>query len=233
MSHSLILGGTKGLGLELARTSAVSGTQPIICGRTAPASSDSEFIQLDLTNDASIKQFSADYDGIDYLVWCAGIFLREPLVKCRGYEIDQMIDTHIRGPMKFIKKFHANKRSPYHLVVIASTSSWRIRDNETLYCMLKAGKAAFARNFAQELHRDLPGSKTTLINPGGLKTPNFWAESGQDISKFMDPAKVAKIIWEICFQQISPFLEVQIIRNDDGSPRIEYGPRLAEMPKLD
>ena len=99
-----------------------------------------------------------------------------------------------------------------------------------MYCALKAAKAAFTRNFARELVRDLPGSKVTLINPGGLKTPNFWKNSGQDISKFMDPNEVAKIIWNEIERQEEPFKEVNILRKSDGGHNISYGPRIPEQP---
>jgi NAD(P)-dependent dehydrogenase (short-subunit alcohol dehydrogenase family) len=166
--------------------------------------------------------------SIPYFFWVAGIHLKKPLLKATLPEMNRMIDVHFRTPMELIKGFHATRQSPYHLVVIASTSSWRLREHETIYCALKAAKAAFARNFARELAEDLPGSKVTLVNPGGLATPNFWG--GQDVSKFMDPSVVAGIIWDKVQSQKKLYRELQIMRRDDGTPRITYGPRTPETP---
>mgnify|MGYP001611567019 CR=1 FL=1 len=169
-------------------------------------------------------------DDIKYFFCVAGIFLRKPMKDVSKEERKAMIATHLDGPIEVLQQFHRHQKTPYHLVTIASTSSWRMRDNETLYCALKAAKAAFTRNFARELARDFPGSKTTLVNPGGLKTPNFWDASGQDISAFMEPDKVAKIIWDEVAGQTTNYKELQIIRNNDGSPKIEYGPKIPELP---
>ena len=68
------------------------------------------------------------------------------------------------------------------------------------------------------------------MNPGGLKTPNFWNESGQDIGAFMEPDVVAGIIWDRAMAQTAPFDEYQVIRNPDGSPRVEHGARAPESP---
>lgn len=104
-----------------------------------------------------------------------------------------------------------------------------MRENETLYCALKAAKAAFTRNFARELVRDLPGSKVTLVNPGGIKT-DFFEGTNTDTSNFMRPSVVAKIIWDEIGIQEGPFKEIQIMRNDDGSPNVSYGSRASESP---
>jgi len=243
VSESLILGGTKGLGLELARESSRLGILPIICGRSVYEDSVSknfppgaERLSLDLADDYPDRNLNyvrrmAEEGKTSYFFWNAGIFSRKSFTLTDEKKMDIMINIHLRGPLRAILEFHRAQKNPYHLVVIASTSSWRLRENETIYCALKAAKAAFARNFAGELARDLPGSKVTLVNPGGLKTPNFWSESGQDISKFMEPETVAKIIWDEVRKQTEVFKEIQIIRNDDGSPRLEYGPKLPELPK--
>ena len=236
---ALILGGTKGLGLSLAGEAGAvrKNIWPVVLGRSSPYNLPfkTRSIKIDLTNQASITNFFQEniYSSFDYIFWNAGIFLRKPLSSYSGEELDKMISTHLLGPIQFLRLWHLlqlKSKAPYHLITIASTSSWRIRENETLYCALKAAKAAFTRNFARELVRDLPGSKITLVNPGGIKTPNFWQNSGQDISKFMDPDAVAKIIWSEVEGQRDSFKEVQIMRNDDGNPNVSYGPRISELP---
>lgn len=246
--RSLILGGTKGLGRALAIESLARGITPIVTGRSAeeasadPALAGAEFRKLDLSDPADVLdgKLYAGLEDAGYVFWVAGAFLRKPLTDCSLQELTDMTELHFVGPVAVLAAIHRIMKMarpladepghPYHLVTIASTSSWRMRENETLYCALKAAKAHLTRNFCREMARDLPGSKATLVNPGGLKTPNFWGTTGQSIDKFMEPAEVAAIIWERARAQAKTFDEYQIIRNDDGSPRVEEGARMPESP---
>src|SRR5687768_4056861 len=246
--RSLILGGTKGLGRALAIESLAYDITPIVTGRSVdeaakdPDLRGAEFRKLDLTDPADVLdgELYKDLGDVDYVFWVAGAFIRKPLTDSSLQEVTDMTELHFVGPVAAISAIHRVMKmarpladrpgQPYHLVTIASTSSWRMRENETLYCALKAAKAHFTRNFSREMARDLPGSRATLVNPGGLKTPNFWGETGQDIGAFMEPAEVARIIWERAYAQSAPFDEYQIIRNADGTPRVEGGARMPESP---
>ena len=239
---ALILGGTKGLGLSLAWEGYRRGVQTIIAGRSVndqkvkksfpPGAS---WLVLDLASPTSVTNVAyLQSRPIDYIFWVAGVLSRMPFCHIDIGDMDRMIATHLTGPLHALRLLHISlaykQKHPYHLITIASTSSWRVRDDESVYCALKAAKAAFTRNFTRELVRDLPGSKVTLINPGGMKTENFWEESGQDISNFMEPDAVAKIIWEQVEWQNGPFKEIQIMRNDDGTPNLWPGPQTPELP---
>ena len=165
--------------------------------------------------------------------------MRKPLTDFSDEEVDRMIATNLSGPIKLLTRIHRLMKmarplaespgQPYHLVVVASTSSYRVRDNETVYCTVKAAQAHFARNFARELDRDLPGSKVTLVNPGGIKT-NLFRHTGQDTGRFMDPEAVAQIIWETVLVQTAPFCELNIPRHDDGTPNPSTGQEKPESP---
>ena len=246
--RSLILGGTKGLGRALAIEALARNITPIVAGRSAHAASkDAElagsvFMSHDLSDaeDALKPDFAGYLKDVTRVFWVAGSFLRKPLTECTTEELDEMTKLHFTGPaatiaiihriMKMARPLADDPGQPYHLVTIASSSSWRMRDNETSYCALKAAKAHFTRNFAHEMFRDLPGSKVTLVHPGGLKTPNFWGAAGQDIGGFMEPADVARIIWDRTAGQTSRYDEFAILRNADGSPRIEDGVHAPERP---
>ena len=97
---------------------------------------------------------------------------------------------------------------------------------------MQAAESAFTMNFSRELARDLPGSKTILVHPGGMKTDLFKG-TNTDTSNFMEPNVVAEIIWDEVESQRSPFKELQIMRNDDGSPSVSYDPRIPELPFAD
>lgn len=246
--YALIMGGTRGLGAALARESVTHGKTPIILGRTAGMIQTQNRLDIknaiytafDFESDQSQTQLSPKgTDRLTHVFWTAGTFLEKALTDASVDEIDQMINVHLRGPVKYLANLHRLMKvahalalhpgQPYHLVVIGSTSAWRVRENQTLYCALKAAKITFARNFARELVADLPGSKVTIVNPGGMKT-DFLAGSSQDISNFMDPHVIARIIWNEVLMQKSVFCEFALIRAEDGTSRFELGPHMPEGP---
>ncbi|MDP3985520.1 MAG: SDR family NAD(P)-dependent oxidoreductase [bacterium] len=254
MQRSLILGGTRGLGMEIARESVKRSIQTMIVGRKiesnllemlAASEGAAVFTAADITKPGEMLHVFTSIPSTEfrYIFWVAGIFEQKPLGAMTFSEIDAMIGTHLVGPLKFLAQFRRLKDTssplanvpnggPVHLVVIASTSSWRLRTDETVYCALKAAKAAFARNFARELGGAYPGSKVTLINPGGIKTTFFdRLELARDTSGYMEPAAVAHIVWEEVMRQSGLYEEVQVIRGEGGVPIVEYGPRLPEIPE--
>jgi NAD(P)-dependent dehydrogenase (short-subunit alcohol dehydrogenase family) len=247
MRRSLIIGGTKGLGRALAIESFTRGIPPVVVGRSVrlarndPELEGADFCEADLTDPDSFRNVVLHFrSGISHLFWVAGIFLRKPLTECTQEEIVRMTQVHFLGPVQVLSAFHRMQKLqrqladdpglPYHLVTIASTSSWKMRDDETVYCALKAAKAHFTRNFARELLRDLPMSKVTLVNPGGIKTPEFWAGTGQDMSSYMEPKALARVIWDEVLLQAEPFREVNIPRDAEGNPVVESGSRAPESP---
>lgn len=240
MSRSLILGGTKGLGLALARESVARGIQPIVTGRSVNDSSivaslpqNAIRIVMDLTDDKSIEKAASALEeyAIDYFFWNAGIWPGRKLFRELSLaDIDAITATNFAGPLKVLHRFHEarlSQKQPYHLIATSSASAWKIRESETVYCASKDAQAVFVLNFADELAEELPGSHATIFYPGGMKTEIFKG-TNQDTTGYMEPLAVAKAIWDEVLNQKEPCKEVHIIRDkgkNDGSFTIEYGPK--------
>lgn len=114
-------------------------------------------------------------------------------------------------------------------MVIASSSSWKLRTDQTIYTAVKAAQATFVRNLATEFQRDRPDSKILLVNPGGLKTPHFHKDFNYDIGQFLDPDLAAGIIWNKVVRQTSIFKEIQILRQK-GDAAEEQAPIIIDGP---
>jgi NAD(P)-dependent dehydrogenase (short-subunit alcohol dehydrogenase family) len=236
---ALFLGGTSGLGQSLAVAAARGGFRTILYGRSGkPAVEELQeaiYRPLDLIDRESVERAELGQERVHYLFWVAGRFLQKPLARTSQEELDGMIDLHLRGPARFLSRYLHFHRLPIHVVTIASSSSWRLRRHETLYCALKAAQAALSRNLAVELAEERTGSKVTVINPGGLKVPKFWEGTDQDISGFLEPNLVAERIWELVLGQRESYLEAQILRRKPpepgGEPIVELGPKLPEVPR--
>lgn len=250
----LVIGGTKGLGRSIAKRSLALGHKTTIVGRSAeesktdPELAGAECVTVDLTTDqlgGSEHELMAHF--FTHVFWVAGIpSIPKPLHEFSRVEfkefLDPMILTHLRGPLLMFHSIirlltglgpHFNPPgAPTHLITVASTSSYRMRTNETLYCMLKAAKAAFTRQYARELALAIPGSMTTLVNPGGMDT-EFLKSVGVDTTGYPKPDYIAGIIWdEMAAQQAAskPFEEVNLLRQPDGTVVRIHGPQTPELP---
>ncbi len=117
--------------------------------------------------------------------------------------LEKLFEVNVISPTKIINSLVWRKKaliSPFHLVAISSSSSWKARADEAVYCGTKAYQAQFARSLGLELMRDLPGSKVTVVHPAGMKT-NLFQRTKTDTSQFMDPSGVAKMIWNEVLKQ--------------------------------
>lgn len=235
---AIILGGTKGLGLAISHILSENNVEPIILGSSAMFEENvnhyppnAHYQELNLLDDTQIKNvnFSA-YGTIDYFFWVAGLFLIKKTEELTDIEIETLTKLHITSPIKLLRKFKNEQKLPCHYVTIASSSSWKLREHQALYCAVKAAKAAFMRNYANDLALEKNNSKVLLINPGGLNTPNFHKNYQINMgSNALNPEKVSQIIWqEMCSQQ-GTFKEIQLLRNPSGGePFITYGPNIPE-----
>lgn len=233
---ALVIGGTTGLGQEIARIAAShdAGYYAVtVVGRTAATcelvrNKVAAPLAIDLEARYYKETLPESVGPYDLIVWAAGMQQRGSFVDLTVDDIRRNCRVQFESPVEILTELLRRQRKagkPTHLAVISSTTSWRARADEALYGALKAAQSQLARSLGVGLAKDLPGSKVLLVNPGGMATP-FWKNS-EDVSRFMDPAVVATIIWfgALWIQQ-DPFEEIQILRQPDGSAKLERGARL-------
>lgn len=236
MKKAIIITATQGLGFSLQKTSKQYGISSKTysigkCGvgesKALPA--EKTDYALDISNEVTTKI----EDNFDFIVWNTGVFLHKEFSKTTDAEIDTLIDLHYRFPLKIMRNLHQKQTKPYHFIAISSCSSWRMREFEAIYCGLCAAKATFVRNFANELSDNLPGSKVTLINPGGVRTAFYYEEDEPNLEGYLNQEKMSNFIWSSALEQEKTFVEIQYLRNKTSvcgfsEPIIEYGTKCAE-----
>lgn len=239
MSHRIfVLGGTKGLGFEIAKR-ALDGTHVpdalvLVAGRTKPPITPPHmgFIPVALHKKRAFSLRNAH--AFDHIFITAGALRKGPLIDCIAAEIEETCRVNFSGPVAVLNDLLLRQlvaKHPCHVTIVSSISSWKCRSDEAIYGAMKAAMAQFARNLGRELPHELPGSSVLLVNPGGMKTPFWDSSSTTDTRLFMDPEQVADIIWKQALEQCAskqPFQEIQVHREPDGSPRVEHGPRAPE-----
>jgi|FLOH01.1.fsa_nt_gi short-subunit dehydrogenase len=239
---AIILGGTRGLGRELAIDLLANGVRPIIMGRNIlEAQQDSDlsgavFAHVDL---ARVERWSSKVllnlmqcgPPVTQVYWVAGIRQRAPLHLMAAEEISDFMSTHINGPMVVlgaIYKALKDLENRTHFITVTAAPSHSLRCSGALYQSVVAFKTEWALRMSEQLHKDLPGSFSTLVLPNEMKT-GFWSESEVRTMDFMDPATVAEIIGDHVGgrnlgmrQRSRGFLPVVIDRSLPGRPVVSY-----------
>ncbi len=240
MSRSLIVGGARGLGLSVTKESLRRGIEPIVLGRPGDGrgavldidGTPVRFEPVQITDDADTArcidlfkvQPSLQFQEVFYL---PGTFLQGPFCGHSDADARAVFDVTVFGLMNLMRHFHPMKRRPYRLVTFASTSSTKIRPDEAIYGAAKAAEAQFAGNLHQEMSKDLPGSMSLIVHPGGMRTG--FLPPGIDPAELMDPDAVARLVWDEMAAQDRgehpPLHELHILRGKGGIPRVERGPK--------
>ena len=186
--NTLVVGGSSGLGLELARELAEDG-QVIVTGRKDPRIDFAEFKKFDLTGGSlseRIKKFVADLPNIDCMVYAAGYYQEGRVTDLSDKEIEEMIDVCGRGLIYFAKALLDKQDKIAELITITSTSAWTPRQLEPIYNFAKAG----AGHFTNAMAEDGRITKVMQVGPAGMAT-NFWAKTDHETVEMNDPAWVA------------------------------------------
>jgi NAD(P)-dependent dehydrogenase (short-subunit alcohol dehydrogenase family) len=114
MTKTLITGANKGLGFETAKRLVAAGHEVWIgardtrLGQEAARTLDARFIQIDVTDDASVEAAAAlvaKTGGLDVLVNNAGISDRTPVADTAASDVLRVLETNVLGPVRVIRAF--------------------------------------------------------------------------------------------------------------------------------
>jgi short-subunit dehydrogenase len=193
-----ITGASDGLGKELAKLLLKNGEKVVGLVRTKP-SLEMNFIQLDLTDEKSIREAAAkiiETDNEISLVNCAGVMARE--TENTFAEISRVFLTNTIGPILLENLlFDKIRENGGEIVNVISTSATRGDMRQPIYSSSKWG----LRGFTLGLSERFKGTKARAISfvPGG-----FLSKMSEKIgTKIVDPenwmpvSDVAKTLYDI------------------------------------
>ena len=165
---AVVTGGTRGIGLAIARALAEDGTSVVVSGRDA-ARLDSAVAEIE-TLGASALGVAADqskredcdrlvdaakerFGRIDVLVNNAGITRDQLLVRMKDDDWDQVLDTNLRGVFlmtRAVAKSMMRQKSG-RIISIASTAGAMGNPGQVNYSAAKAGVIGLTKAAAREL----------------------------------------------------------------------------------
>lgn len=212
----VIIGGSSGLGLELAKKFAVQGDSVIITGRTDLKEESVKFIPLNLSEPElpnRIEAFVQDLPQVDLLVYAAGYYQEGRVTDLSEAEIEEMLDVGARGLIYSVRAVLKKQEHLGTLVVISSSSQWTPRKLEPIYNFVKAGEGHFANAMAEDGRID----KVLVDGQFGMQT-GFWRNiKHPDWDNMLDPKWVAERIIE----QLKPDYRYRFIKTHRTPPKVE------------
>ncbi len=192
--NALIIGGSSGLGLELA-TTLPAKYHTIVTGRHDPKNEKVDFRVLDLnTRDqlaGTLDEFVANLPRIDLLIYAAGFYQEGTISDVSDDDIAAMTGVGLLAPAMLLQRLLKKQSELPGFIAVTSTSQWTPRLLEPMYTSVKAGLGMLANSVSLDERID----KVLVAAPAGMNT-RFWENSPRDASTMLDPKWVAEQILE-------------------------------------
>jgi len=185
-----ITGGSKGIGLAVAKTFAREGSDVAICARTrdqveAEAENirkeykvDAIGITADVTKPGDIENartiIEKKFGGLDILINNAGTGTEETIMEAADEKWYQVWDLHVMAAIRTARAFipYMRKRGGGVIINTASVCASEPLWYEPIYNTTKAALSMMTKCLANEVVKD--NIRVNTISPGAILTPDWW-----------------------------------------------------------
>jgi len=213
----LIVGGTSGVGLHLARHYVTEGHRVCVTGRRDPGLEGAQFHSLSIGPSpqslaSEIDRLASAYPGVQTLIYAAGFLQRGAIQTLDDDALSTMTNVGLLAPAMLAARLAPLAPAPLKLMLITSSSQYTPRAEEPAYAATKAGLAMLGAS----LVRDPGFGKVLVVAPSGIKTP-FWDGTSEDTTTMLDPAWVSD----------------QIVQLSSGAFKYRYAKLLRNPPRVE
>ena len=205
---AIVTGGSRGIGLAIARRLGRRGARVALCARNAEAAEQAaralrdEGVEAlgaaaDVTSAASVRAFVERVreacGGVSLLVNNAGIGIFRPALQLEEDDWDRVLDTNLKGAWLMSRAVAplmvaAGRGQIIHIASLAGKNTFA---GGGAYCASKWGLRGLAGCLAEELRGQ--GIRVSLIFPGSVHT-EFSPHAGKDPGRMLQPEDVAQVV---------------------------------------
>ena len=149
----LIVVGSSGLGLELAKQLSKAGHRVIATGRNVPQDSGPDIREFDLTQPdlpRAIDKFAKDLPPIDSLYYVASLYPPGTITDLSPEQIDASLSVGGRGLMFFMRSVLVKQGKLAELMTVTSTVQYEPRKGLVVFNFIKAGEGHFSNGMAED-----------------------------------------------------------------------------------
>ena len=213
---AVVTGGSRGIGLIIARAFLAGGAQVLITGRSSTdldsatgalrgvkgAASDAvQAIRADVRRPAeaaaAMEAAVSRFGGLDILVNNAGVGLFSPVADMSADDWQQVLETNLSGAFYCSHAAipHLKKRGGGWIINISSLAGKNPFIGGAAYCASKAGLNAFSEALMQEVRHD--NIRVSYIMPGSVSTGFAGRGSQGEADWKIAPEDVADLVTEL------------------------------------
>lgn len=173
----VILGGSYGIGAEIARIAEASGANVVAHGRSTTGLHVQDPGQIA----AALAETAEIHGGIDAVVLTAGVLRTGRLAETSDDEVLETVSVNYLAPVHVARAAYPYlQRSGGHLLYFTSSSYTRGRENYALYSSTKAAVVNLTQALSEEWAHQ--GIRVNVVNPERTATPMRSAAFGEEPS---------------------------------------------------
>ncbi|MDR0592413.1 MAG: bifunctional cytidylyltransferase/SDR family oxidoreductase [Bifidobacteriaceae bacterium] len=162
----VVLGGSYGIGAEIARIAKAAGAAVVAHGRSTTGLHVQDLGAIE----RALAEVAAAHGRVDAVVLTAGVLKIGPLATTPPEDINQSIAVNYTAAVNVARAAHPHlAASRGHLLLFTSSSYTRGRENYALYSSSKAAVVNLAQALSEEWAGD--GIKVNVVNPERTETP--------------------------------------------------------------
>ena len=205
---AFVTGGSRGIGLAIARALIAEGAQVAVTGKSAAHLSSArpeieragpgkvETLQADVRSYTDVERAIAGavsrFGGLDIVINNAGVGIFADVADMSADQWKEVIDTNLSGVFHVCHAAipHLRRRGGGFIINISSLAGKNAFTTGAAYCASKAGLNAFSEALMQEVRYDdirvsyvMPGSVATGFSSGDASKGADWKIAPEDVAQ--------------------------------------------------